>query len=81
MLKLFWGMIIGSVMTIYAAGGQAVADLITHNVLTLAQDSTSNPQSLMVWMSLWGAAIFSMAWMKRRQQRPAKTSQYAFLLR
>ncbi len=81
MLKLFWGMIIGSVITIYAAGGPPVADLITHNVLTLAQDSTSNPQSLMVWMSLWGAMAFSMSWMKRRHQRPAKTSRYAFLLK
>ncbi len=80
MLKLFWGMIIGSVMTIYAAGGASVADLITNNVLTLAQDSTSNPQMLMVWMSVWGATVFSMAWMKRRQQRP-KISQYAYLLR
>jgi len=80
MLKLFWGMIIGSVITIYAAGGSLVADLITRNVLTLAQDSASNPQSLMVWMSLWGATIFTMTWMKKRQQRP-RTPQYAHLLR
>lgn len=80
MLKLFWGMIIGSVMTIYAAGGSAVADMITANVLMLAQDSVSNPQSLMVWMSVWGGSIVTMTWMKRRQQRP-RTSQYAYLLR
>jgi len=80
MLKLFWGMIIGSVMTIYAAGGQPVADLITNNVLTLAQDSTNDPQSLMVWMSMWGATVFSMTWLKRRRQHP-RISQYAYLLR
>jgi len=80
MMKLFLGMIVGSIMTIYAAGGSAVADLITHNVLTLAQDSTNSPQSIMVVMSLWGATTFSMVWMKKRQQRP-KTSQYAYLLR
>lgn len=81
MMKLFFGMIIGSVFTIYAAGGPAVADLITHNVLTLAQDSTNDPQSLMMIMSVWGATAFSMVWMKKRQQRSPRTSQYAFLLR
>ena len=80
MLKLFWGMIIGSVITIYAAGGPPVADLITHNVLTLAQDSASSPQSLMIWLSLCGATIFTVTWMKKRQQRP-RISQYAYLLR
>ncbi len=81
MMKLFFGMIIGSVFTIYAAGGPAAADLITHNVLTLAQDSTNDPQSLMMIMSVWGATAFSMVWMKKRQQRSPRTSQYAFLLR
>jgi hypothetical protein len=80
MMKLFLGMIIGSVFTIYAAGGAVVADLIMHNVLTLAEDSTNHPQSLMIGLSVWGATAFSMVWMRRRQQ-PSKTSQYAFLLR
>lgn len=80
MLKLFLGMIIGSVFTIYAAGGKDVADLITHNMLILAQNSASNPQALMIGMSLWGATIFSTVWIKRRRQRP-RTSQYAYLLR
>ena len=80
MMKLFFGMIIGSVMTIYAAGGPAIAELITHNVMTLAQDSTNDPQSLMTIMSLWGATTFSVVWLKRRKQR-SRTSQYAFLLR
>ena len=80
MMKIFLGMIIGSVITIYAAGGPAVADLIMHNVMMLAQDSSNHPQSLMIGLSVWSATAFSMVWMKRRQQRP-KSSQYAFLLR
>ncbi|MDT7043445.1 hypothetical protein [Candidatus Nitronereus thalassa] len=80
MMKLFLGMIVGSLITIYAAGGAAVADLIMHNMMTLVQDSSNHPQSLMVGLSVWSATAFSMVWMKRRQQRP-KTSQYAFLLR
>jgi len=80
MMKLFFGMIIGSVMTIYAAGGPAIADLITHNVLTLAQDSTNDPPSLLLVMSVWGAMAFSMVWIKKRQQRP-RESRYAYLLR
>ena len=80
MMKLFLGMIIGSVLTIFVAGGQSTADLIVHNVLTLAQDSASHPQSLMIGMSLWGATVFSMVWMKKRQRRP-RISRYAYLLR
>lgn len=80
MMKLFLGMIVGSAMTIYAAGGPATADLITHNLVTLAYDSTNDPQLLLMVMSLWGATTFSMVWMKKRHQRP-KTSQYAYLLR
>ncbi len=80
MIKLFFGMIIGSVMTIYAAGGSAIADRITHNVLTLAQDSSKDPHALLLIMSVWGATAVSMVWIKKRQQRP-RISQYSYLLR
>jgi len=80
MMKLFIGMIVGSVMTIFAAGGQPAANLVTQNIMILAQDSLTHPQMLMIGMSLWGGAVFSMSWIKRRR-KPPKTSQYAYLLR
>ena len=80
MMKLFIGMIIGSVATIFAAGGQTAADLVTQNIVLLAQDSANDPKFLMMGMSLWGVGVVSMTWMKKRRHSP-RVSRYAYLLR
>ena len=80
MIRLFVGMIVGSLSTIVAADGQATADRIMLNASNLAHQSASQPDSLLLMISGWGVMILSYSWWKRRQQS-VKTSSYSFLLR
>ena len=80
MIRLFVGMLIGSMSTIVAADGPATADRIMLNASNLMHQSVSQPDYLLMTISGWGVMVLSLSWWKRRQQS-AKISQYSYLLR
>ncbi len=82
MLRLFVGMIIGSMMAILAADGPVTAERILTNAYTTVTQPTvlDNPSSALLWVTLVCCGVGVPMWWKRRQARPT-LSQYHFLLR
>ncbi len=80
MIRLFVGMILGSLSTIVAADGPATADRIMLNASNLMHQSAGQPDSLLMIMSGWGVMALSLSWWKRRQQ-PVRMAKYSYLLR
>jgi len=80
MIRLFVGMIVGSLSTIMAADGPATADRIMLNAANLAHQSAGQPDSLLMMISGWGVVVLSYSCWKRRKQS-VKKSPYSYLLR
>lgn len=81
MARIFVGMIVGAVSTIFAADGAATADRIIMNASMLVSQSGDQPDFLLMMVSGWGVMAVSMTWWKRRKKQPEKVSKYAYLLR
>ena len=81
MVRMFVGMIVGAVSTIYAADGAATADRIILNASMVASQSGDHPDSLFVMIAGWGVLAVSMTWWKRWKHKPVEKSKYSYLLR
>ncbi len=75
MLKMFGGMIIGSVMTMILAGGFSAADQVRANVQTLYVDQINGPDGTTTLVLLVVLSIFVSALTKWRSKPVLQTEK------
>ncbi len=74
MLKIFGGMIIGSLMTMMLLGGASAADKVLVNAQTLYLDQLNRPDAMTTVLLLVVISIF-MGTLSMWPTRPAKETQ------
>jgi len=75
MLKMFVGMIIGSMMTMILLGGASVADQVRANVQTLYVDQINGPDGTTTLVLLVVLSIFMAALTKWRSKPVLQTEK------
>lgn len=81
MIRVFIGMIIGSVMTIVAAGGSETADRIMSNAYqAVSGTSYLGTATVLAWLGIGCVAPVVWSWWKHRKRERSIPSPYHYLL-